>query len=221
MTGASIALGILAGGQGTRAGGVDKGWVVRDGCAQIERVLDAVTHNRAMLEALADARIARVLVSANRNAAAYADLGLDVVPDRWPDFPGPMAGIVSLLLALQPHDDSALHPDAAFESSATAPSIIGLLTVPVDHALLPDDYAHRMIKIGTLDTPSLTVACDADGMQPLFAWYPITLATTLRDAFERDERSIHRWQQARAPRICRFETLRFGNLNTPDGLAAP
>lgn len=201
----SIAVGILAGGEGTRFGGADKGWIVRDGRAQVEHVLDAIAANNAALLDAGLPGIARVMVSANRNLERYAALldnsgiAVDVVPDRWPDYPGPMAGIASLLTR---HDTTQR-----------------LLTVPIDHALLPDDFAHRMVSAGT-SADDFVVASDGDGVQPMFALYPGMLAAEFITAFEAGERSVNRWQRAHMPRLCHFSGHRFGNLNAPGDLAS-
>lgn len=201
MTGARLAVGILAGGQGTRFGGADKGWIERAGRAQIEHVLAALRANALALDAAGVVGIERVMVSANRNLDRYRALDIDVVPDRWPDCPGPMAGVASLVDARQASDTM-------------------LLTLPVDHRELPRDFVLRMLDAAS-SCDDCVVASDGDGIQPLFALYPPRQARALADAFAAGERSINRWQQTRSPRTCHFEPLRFGNLNSPDDLVAP
>lgn len=203
MTPAGIAVGILAGGEGSRFGGADKGWIEREGRAQIEHVLAAVAANHAALVAAGLPGITRVMVSANRNLERYAALRdgagapVDVVPDRWPDYPGPMAGIASLLAR---HDPAQR-----------------LLVVPIDHALLPPDFAQRMVSAGT-SADDFVVASDGDGVQPMFALYPGMIGAAFVAAFEAGERSVNRWQRAHMPRLCHFAGHRFGNLNAPTDL---
>ena len=79
-----IALGILAGGRGTRLGGCDKAWIVRDGCTQVERLARRF-----------EGEVSEVLVSANRDPERFAALGLNVVPDRKPGL-GPIGGLDAL-----------------------------------------------------------------------------------------------------------------------------
>lgn len=79
-----ITLGILAGGQATRLGGLDKAWLQRDGVPQVSRIA-------ARLQPL----VAGILVSANRDLQRYADAGLQAIPDLRPDI-GPMAGLEAL-----------------------------------------------------------------------------------------------------------------------------
>jgi molybdopterin-guanine dinucleotide biosynthesis protein A len=183
----TLALGILAGGRGERFGGRDKGWIDVDGRAQVSRVLDAVGSG-----------FDRILISANRNLEAYRALGADVVPDRWPDHPGPFAGLASLF--------GALHEDE-------------LLTVPVDAMRLPADFAVRMCMVAVAESFHVVVAHDDEGLQPLFARYPARLAAHALETFESGRRSVREWQHRFPVYPCRFEGIRFGNLNSEADLA--
>lgn len=81
---AQVTLGIVAGGQATRLGGIDKAWLQRDGEAQVLRL-------RRRLQPEVDA----VLVSANRDLPRYHAHGLATVPDRHPDL-GPLGALDAL-----------------------------------------------------------------------------------------------------------------------------
>jgi molybdopterin-guanine dinucleotide biosynthesis protein A len=83
---------ILAGGQGSRMGGVDKGLVEYRGRPLVAHVLERIRHQ-------AD----EILISANRNLEAYRALGFSILVDDTPDFPGPLAGIRQALKAAS-HD---------------------------------------------------------------------------------------------------------------------
>jgi molybdopterin-guanine dinucleotide biosynthesis protein A len=72
---------VLAGGQGSRMGGVDKG-------LQPFRGRPMVAH---VLERLAP-QVDAILVNANRNVEAYAALGHRVIADEVTGFAGPLAG---------------------------------------------------------------------------------------------------------------------------------
>lgn len=72
---------ILAGGQGSRMGGVDKG-------LQPFRGKPMVVH---VLERLAP-QVAELLVNANRNVEAYGRFGYPVISDEIEGFAGPLAG---------------------------------------------------------------------------------------------------------------------------------
>ena len=209
MIPAQIVVGVLAGGRGARFGGADKGWIERNGRAQIEHVLASLQANATVLEAegpghIEPVHIEHVLVSANRNLDRYRALGVEGVPDRWPAFLGPMAGIASLI-----------------EAQAGIGSDAMLLTLPVDHCDLPREFVLRMLATAATFPDACVVASDGDGIQPLMALYSPRRARKLAEAFAAGERSVRRWQQTQALRICPFEPLRFGNLNTPDDLTSP
>jgi molybdopterin-guanine dinucleotide biosynthesis protein A len=72
---------VLAGGQGSRMGGVDKG-------LQEFRGRPMVAH---VIERLAP-QVDEILVNANRNPEAYARFGPRVIADEIPGFAGPLAG---------------------------------------------------------------------------------------------------------------------------------
>jgi molybdopterin-guanine dinucleotide biosynthesis protein A len=79
---------VLAGGQGRRMGGVDKGLQLLRG-----RPMAAWA-----IERLAP-QVDEILLNANQNAEAYATLGYRVVPDSVGGFAGPLAGLHAGLLA--------------------------------------------------------------------------------------------------------------------------
>jgi molybdopterin-guanine dinucleotide biosynthesis protein A len=72
---------VLAGGQGSRMGGVDKG-------LQAFRGRPMVAH---VIERLAP-QVDEILINANRNPGAYADFGHRVIADEIEGFAGPLAG---------------------------------------------------------------------------------------------------------------------------------
>jgi molybdopterin-guanine dinucleotide biosynthesis protein A len=170
-------------------GGQDKAWVERGGRALVLHLLDALSTSTAP-----------VMVSANRSLQRYAELNVDVVPDRWPDHPGPLAGIASLLRACREEC---------------------LLTLPVDAARVPADYETRMLNARGTESHCIVVAQDEEGLQPLFALYPVTLAAHVQEWLESGRRSVREWQHRFAVYPCAFPGLRFGNLNTFADLELP
>ena len=73
---------VLAGGQGRRMGGVDKGLQLLQGRPLMQHVLDRL---RPQVDSL--------LINANQNLERYAQFGCPVVPDRVGGFAGPLAGL--------------------------------------------------------------------------------------------------------------------------------
>lgn len=77
---------ILAGGRGSRMGGVDKGL----------QNFNGVPLALATLMRLAP-QVGTVMINANRNLGAYESFGVPVWPDVLPDYAGPLAGFLTAL----------------------------------------------------------------------------------------------------------------------------
>ncbi|PPE67676.1 molybdenum cofactor guanylyltransferase MobA [Caldimonas caldifontis] len=75
---------ILAGGRGSRMGGVDKG-------LQNYQGLPLAMHALLRLSP----QVGHVMINANRNLGAYEAFGVPVWPDALPDFAGPLAGFLT------------------------------------------------------------------------------------------------------------------------------
>ena len=73
---------VLAGGQGRRMGGVDKGLVALDGRPLVAHVLERLRP-----------QVADIVINANQNTERYAEFGLPVVRDTVGGFAGPLAGL--------------------------------------------------------------------------------------------------------------------------------
>lgn len=183
MTVATTTLGILAGGRGSRLGGVDKAWLRRDGVSQVER-----------LAARLGPEVDEVLVSANRDPAAYARIGLVAVADTAAGV-GPLGGLDAL---------------------ARACSGDWLLTVPVDLVNINDCLLRRLAANGGRGA----YAVDDDGPQPLVALWPVAaLKPAVAAAIDAGELAVHALQARLGMAALRLEGVRFGNLNTPRDLA--
>ena len=74
---------ILAGGRGSRMGGIDKGLQNFNG-------MPLALHTLMRLAP----QVSEVMVNANRNLAAYESFGVAVWPDTQPDFAGPLSGFL-------------------------------------------------------------------------------------------------------------------------------
>ncbi len=155
---------ILAGGEGRRMGGRDKGLEPFAG-------LPLVGHVMKRLEG----RVAERLINANRNADAYRFFADRVIADLELDgaeggFKGPLMGIYSGLRA------------------AKTP---WLLVAPCDSPALPDDLVARMVDgIGQHD---IAVAFDGERLHPVVALLRTSLADDLAATLADGERKIDRW----------------------------
>ena len=77
---------ILAGGRGSRMGGVDKGLQNFNG-------MPMALHTLMRLAP----QVGDVMINANRNLGAYEAFGVPVWPDVLADYPGPLAGFLTAL----------------------------------------------------------------------------------------------------------------------------
>ncbi|GLU32358.1 molybdenum cofactor guanylyltransferase MobA [Trinickia caryophylli] len=161
---------LLAGGQGTRMGGRDKGLQPLHG-------QPLALHVARRLAPQVDT----ILISANRNLEAYealgAPFGARVVSDALPDFPGPLAGILAGLRAAQ--------TDL-------------VLAVPCDAPNLPPDLATSLLQpleaaraeIATVTTRS---ASGEVTLHPVFALLRRSLADDLDRYLAAGERKVRAW----------------------------
>src|SRR3974390_418370 len=78
---------ILAGGRGSRMGGVDKGLQTPHRTTLVKHAIDRLSP-----------QVDRLLINANRNLDIYAGFGLPVCPDAETSFAGPLAGMLAGLL---------------------------------------------------------------------------------------------------------------------------
>ncbi|MGY6518737.1 MAG: molybdenum cofactor guanylyltransferase MobA [Lysobacteraceae bacterium] len=180
---------VLAGGRGSRMGGLDKGLVDFRG----EPLVAGIARRLAP-------QVGRLLVNANRNLDRYAELGFRTVPDRFPDFAGPLAGMATGL--------HALHAG-------------WLLCVPCDSPFVPHDYAARMLGAARAADAEVAMAT-CDGRQPVFALLAHHLRDALDAALAGGERKIDRFFGRHRLVEVDFSDRpdAFLNLNRPEDHAA-
>ena len=77
---------ILAGGQGSRLAGLDKGLVELNEIPLVQHVIERI-----------QPQVPEIVISANRNIKTYEKLGFAVYADDINDFAGPLAGILKAL----------------------------------------------------------------------------------------------------------------------------
>ena len=193
---------VLAGGQGTRMGGVDKGLQPLDG-----RPL--VAHALERLRRQAGQRLAGCLVNANRHLDAYRALGAPVRPDELTGYPGPLAGFL-----------------AGLRHCATP----WLLTVPCDTPRFPLDLLERLALAAEQQGVELALALGRDEhgrlrRQPVFCLLRCDLEPDLRAYLDGGGRQIDAWIRARRHAEVAFDAPdddphAFFNANTPAELHA-
>ena len=179
---------ILAGGRGQRLGGVDKG-------LQPWRGLPLVDHALARLAP----QVREVMISANRNASAYASRVTRVLADESDDLPGPLAGIL-----------------AGLRAASTA----WLAVVPCDSPRLPLDLVERLAR-GVGDAAGAVVQRDHGDGQLRLEPVCCVLSTALADDLERyladGGRKVEGWVSRHAATVLfdrPDDAPAFANINT-------
>lgn len=182
---------ILAGGLGSRMGGVDKGLVELAGRPMVAHVL-----------ARLQPQVGRVLINANRNADVYAGFGLPVLADRLGGFVGPLAGL-----------------DAALNGSADAGEWV--LTCPCDSPFLPLDLAARMLDAALAAGVDVAMASALGQYEPVFLLANRRAGAALARYLADGGRKIDRWVLGEQHVVVDFSDCpeAFSNINTPDELA--
>lgn len=110
---------ILAGGEGSRMGGQDKGWIELCGKPLIQHVLDRLTP-----------QVERCVISANRHLDRYAALGCPVVYDE-KVYLGPLAGIATALENLETEYGLVVPTDAPLIPQDLAARLLPGLPAPL------------------------------------------------------------------------------------------
>ena len=198
---------VLAGGRGSRMGGVDKG-------LQNFRGMPLVMHALMRLQMQEGGMVAASMVNANRNLSAYESMGVEVWPDASPDeFAGPLSGF---LTGLEQCDTPYL------------------LTVPCDTPLFPLDLAQRLMKALKTEDADIAVAsapeATDDGQtrvrpQPVFCLMSSDLMESLVAFMQSGGRKIDTWTAQHRVAHVAFDAPHddpnaFANVNTIKELQA-
>lgn len=183
---------VLAGGRGSRMGGVDKGLQTYQGMPLAMQALLRLTP-----------QVSQVLINANRNLGAYVSMGVPVWPDPLPDYPGPLAGLLAGLthcetpwLVTVPCDTPRFPADLVRRLAEAAERENAEIAMAATH--------------------------EADGslqLQPVFCLLRTALAASLVAFLQAGERKIDRWTaRHRCVPVPFADAAAFYNANTADEL---
>jgi molybdopterin-guanine dinucleotide biosynthesis protein A len=178
---------VLAGGRGSRMGGVDKG---------LQHYGGTPLAQHALMRLLP--QVGQALLNANRNLDVYRSMGVPVWPDEVPDYPGPLAGMLSGLA----------HCETPY-----------LVTVPCDAPNYPLDLVSRLAQglcelNGEL-AMAYTRAADQLFPQPVFILMHVSLQRSLRDFIAGGQRKTILWAGThRSAKVVFDDEAEFSNLNT-------
>ncbi len=172
---------VLAGGKGSRMGGVDKG-------LQSFKALPLAQHALERLGNQSTGKPGLVGINANRHIELYATMGVPVWQDATPDYAGPLAGFLAALRVCQ-------RPDTPMDY---------VLTVPCDSPLFPLDLLERLALALTQTRGEIAMVTapehNDDGTrvlrrQPVFCLMKTSLCLSLQQFVDTGGSKIFAWAQ--------------------------
>ncbi|HGF0771598.1 TPA: molybdenum cofactor guanylyltransferase MobA [Kluyvera georgiana] len=177
---------VLAGGKASRMGGQDKGLMRLGGKPLWRHVADRLYP-----------QVNRIVISANRNLEIYRTSGLPVMADTLSDFPGPLAGMLSVM---KQTDDE------------------WFLFCPCDTPFIPDNLVARL----AAERQQATVVWvhDGDRDHPAIALAHRSLAPHIADYLAKGERRVMVFMRQAGGHSVDFSDMikAFRNINTPEDL---
>jgi molybdopterin-guanine dinucleotide biosynthesis protein A len=176
---------ILAGGRGSRMGGVDKGLQPFQGVPLAQHAITRLAP-----------QVGVVIVNANRNQEVYRAMGLAVYGDEVPDFAGPLAGVLAGLnhcttpyLVTVPCDTPYFPHD---------------LVARLSTGLIASDIATAYTREAEQLSP-----------QPVFCLMKTALRDSLREFIDRGQRKTGLWaRELNGARVVFDDVNAFANFNT-------
>lgn len=182
---------VLAGGRGSRMGGVDKG-------LQNHKGVPLALHALLRLQP----QVGEAMINANRNLGAYESMGVPVWPDAQGDFPGPLAG---MLVGLERCETPYL---------VTVPC--DTPNFPLD---LVERLGRALEAEGAEIAMAATREGGEVVRQPVFCLLKAELLESLVKYLHSGERKIDRWtSRHRVATVVFDDAAAFDNANTPEEL---
>jgi molybdopterin-guanine dinucleotide biosynthesis protein A len=187
---------VLAGGRGSRMGGVDKG-------LQNHLGMPLALHSLLRLQG----QVGSAMLNANRNLGAYESMGVPVWPDSQADFAGPLAGMLVGLehcetpwLVTVPCDTPNFPTDLVERLAAAAQAEDAEIAMAATRE--PDDQGQTVVQV-----------------QPVFCLLKSSLLESLQAFLDSGQRKIDRWTaQQRCATVVFDDSAAFFNANTVEEL---
>jgi molybdopterin-guanine dinucleotide biosynthesis protein A len=183
---------ILAGGRGTRMGGIDKGLQMHLGLPLAQHALERLSP-----------QVGALMLNANRNLSTYQAMGVPVWQDEMPDFPGPLAGMLAGLMHCDtPYLVTVPCDSPNFPTDLVARLAQGLVDASAD---LATAYTREAGELRA---------------QPVFCLMRIALRNNLRAFIESGERKTGLFAaRHRGTKVVFDDAAAFANANTLGELA--
>ena len=186
---------ILAGGLSRRMGGGDKTLLCLDGRPVLAHVIERLR-----------GQVCAIALSANGDPSRFDAFGLPVLPDSEPNFPGPLAGVLSGM-------------DWAAGQGARR-----IVTVAADSPFFPADLVRRL-EDAAEDAPVALAASRVPDhgtvRHPTFGLWPVALRDDLRGALRDGLRKIVAWTDRHGVALASYSSSPidpFFNLNRPEDM---
>ena len=180
---------LLAGGQSLRMGHADKFLLQHGDRTLLQYCVD-----------LARPQVDQLVISANGDPTRLEAYGLPVIPDFWPDHPGPLAGIISVMVWAQ----KARKDYAWLASFAT------------DTPHFPLDLVARLRWRAEIQNAKVAFAATERDNHYTFALWSTQLLSELLSRFAHGERALHRIAaELGACQEVFQDGTAFANVNTP------
>jgi molybdopterin-guanine dinucleotide biosynthesis protein A len=182
---------ILAGGRGSRMGGVDKGLQPFRGAPMALHVIMRLSP-----------QVGKMMINANQNLGPYESFGLPVWPDQLSGFEGPLAGVQTGL--------ERCETDYMVTAPCDSPFLPDYLVERLADALVEHDAELAVAVTGEGDTRQ---------PHPVFCLMKASLLSHLTAYLQDGGRKIETWYRSLKFVEVRFEDeAAFRNINTLDEL---
>ncbi len=184
---------ILAGGRGSRMGGVDKGLQNHDGVPLAMHALMRLSP-----------QVGEIMINANRNLGAYESMGVPVWPDSLSDYAGPLAGFLTGL-----------------ERCETPYLVTVPCDSPLFPTDLVTRLARALVEHGAEVAMAATLEDGAMQVQPVFCLMRSDVLESLVRFTQSGQRKIDKWTATlHCVEVAFDDAQAFVNVNTPDELKA-
>jgi molybdopterin-guanine dinucleotide biosynthesis protein A len=182
---------VLAGGRGSRMGGVDKGLQAHQG-------QPLALHALRRLQP----QVGAVMINANRHLETYQAMGVPVWPDALADYPGPLAGFL-----------------AGLDHGGTPYLVTVPCDTPLFPLDLVERLARGLVEADAELAIAVSPEAGEWRRQPVFCLMRRTLRDSLAAFVAGGQRKIERWcDQHRCADVRFDEAGAFFNANTPEEL---
>lgn len=182
---------VLAGGRGTRMGGVDKGLQMHLGVPLAQYALERLRP-----------QVGALMLNANRNLDAYKSMGAPVWPDEMPEYPGPLAGMLAGLT----HCSTPYLATVPCDTPNFPPDVVARLA--------------EALEIDGEMATAYTQEAEGPRAQPVFCLMKASLRDSLNAFIRSGERKTGLFAaQHHSIRVVFHDPAAFANANTLDELA--